>query len=173
MSENNVNNTDNVNNKKSTYFKDSQKRYGEKCKKYTVKFTLNESETSQQIDSSRIANVFFGTKENPQLSNFANRPFIAKFGKMESAKFYNVEQYFQATKMLYIRNYIEYKFGKDNPEVKQLSADINNIIKQILATNSPYVAKEFGYTRIGNDLSVEIQNAISGYFSEHWDKYRA
>ena len=129
-------------------------------------------ETSQQIDSSRIANVFFGTKENPQLSNFANRPFSAKFGKMESAKFYNVEQYFQATKMLYIRNYIEYKFGKDNQEVKQLSADINNIIKQILATNSPYVAKQFGSTRVGRDLSVEIQNAISGYLSEHWDKYR-
>lgn len=130
-------------------------------------------ETSQQIDSSRIANVFFGAKENPQLSNFANRPFSAKFGKMESAKFYNVEQYFQATKMLYIRNYIEYKFGKDNQEVKQLSADINNIIKQILATNSPYVAKQFGSTRVGRDLSVEIQNAISGYLSEHWDKYRA
>lgn len=130
-------------------------------------------ETSQQIDSSRIANVFFGTKENPQLSNFANRPFSAKFGKMESAKFYNVEQYFQATKMLYIRNYIEYKFGKDNPEVKQLSSDINNIIKEILATNSPNVAKEFGSTRVGRDLSVEIQNAISGYLSEHWDKYRA
>lgn len=130
-------------------------------------------ETSQQIDSSRIANVFFGAKENPQLSNFANRPFVAKFGKMESAKFYNVEQYFQATKMLYIRNYIEYKFGKDNQEVKQLSAEINNIIKQILATNSPYVAKEFGSTRVGSNLSVEIQNAISGYLSEHWDKYRA
>ena len=130
-------------------------------------------ETSQQIDSSRIANVFFGTKENPQLSNFADRPFVAKFGKMESAKFHNVEQYFQATKMLYIRNYIEYKFGKDNPEVKQLSTDINNIIKQILATNSPYVAKEFGSTRVGRDLSVEIQNAISGYLSDHWDKYRA
>lgn len=130
-------------------------------------------ETSQQIDSSRIANVFFGAKENPQLSNFANRPFSAKFGKMESAKFYNVEQYFQATKMLYIRNYIEYKFGKDNQEVKQLSAEINNIIKQILATNSPYVAKEFGSTRAGSNLSVETQNAISGYLSEHWDKYRA
>ena len=46
MSENNVNNTDNVNNKKSTYFADSQKRYGEKCVKYTVKYTLNESEVS-------------------------------------------------------------------------------------------------------------------------------
>ena len=46
MSENNVNNTDNVNNKKSTYFKDSQKRYGDKCVKYTVKYTLNESEVS-------------------------------------------------------------------------------------------------------------------------------
>ena len=49
MSENNVNNTDNVNNKKSTYFKDSQKRYGDKCVKYTVKYTLNESEVSSVV----------------------------------------------------------------------------------------------------------------------------
>ena len=33
MSDNNVNSTDNGNNKKSTYFADSQKRYGEKCVK--------------------------------------------------------------------------------------------------------------------------------------------
>ena len=33
MSENNANNTENVNNKKSTYVADSQKRYGEKCVK--------------------------------------------------------------------------------------------------------------------------------------------
>lgn len=49
MSENNVNNTDNVNNKKSTYFADSQKRYGEKCVKYTVKYTLNESDISAVV----------------------------------------------------------------------------------------------------------------------------
>ena len=49
MSENNVNNTDNVNNKKSTYFADSQKRYGEKCGKYTVKYTLNESDVSAVV----------------------------------------------------------------------------------------------------------------------------
>ena len=49
MSENNANNTDNVNNKKSTYFADSQKRYGEKCVKYTVKYTLNESDISAVV----------------------------------------------------------------------------------------------------------------------------
>lgn len=49
MSENNVNNTDNVNNKKSTYFADSQKRYGDKCVKYTVKYTLNESNISAVV----------------------------------------------------------------------------------------------------------------------------
>ena len=49
MSENNVNNTDNANNKKSTYFADSQKRYGEKCVKYTVKYTLNESDISAVV----------------------------------------------------------------------------------------------------------------------------
>lgn len=49
MSDNNVNSIENGNNKKSTYFKDSQKRYGEKCVKYTVKYTLNESDISAVV----------------------------------------------------------------------------------------------------------------------------
>ena len=46
MSDNKENSIENGNNKKSTYFKDSQKRYGEKCVKYTVKYTPNESDVS-------------------------------------------------------------------------------------------------------------------------------
>ena len=46
MSDNIENSVENGNNKKNTYFRDSQKRYGEKCVKYTVKYTLNESEVS-------------------------------------------------------------------------------------------------------------------------------
>ena len=49
MSDNKENSTENGNNKKSTYFKDSQKRYGEKCVKYTVKYTLNESDISAVV----------------------------------------------------------------------------------------------------------------------------
>lgn len=49
MSDNIENSAENRNNKKSTYFKDSQKRYGEKCVKYTVKYTLNESEVSAVV----------------------------------------------------------------------------------------------------------------------------
>ena len=49
MSDNIENSIENGNNKKSTYFKDSQKRYGEKCVKYTVKYTLNESEVSAVV----------------------------------------------------------------------------------------------------------------------------
>ena len=49
MSDNNDNSVENGNNKKSTYFKDSQKRYGEKCVKYTVKYTLNESDISSVV----------------------------------------------------------------------------------------------------------------------------
>ena len=49
MSDNKENSVENGNNKKSTYFKDSQKRYGEKCIKYTVKYTLNESEVSAVV----------------------------------------------------------------------------------------------------------------------------
>ena len=46
MPDNIENSVENGNNKKRTYFRDSQKRYGEKCVKYTVKYTLNESELS-------------------------------------------------------------------------------------------------------------------------------
>ena len=49
MSDNIENSIENGNNKKSTYFKDSQKRYGEKCVKYTVKYTLNESDISTVV----------------------------------------------------------------------------------------------------------------------------
>ena len=46
MSDNNINRVEDIDKKKSTYFAESQKRYGEKCVKYTVKYTLNESEVS-------------------------------------------------------------------------------------------------------------------------------
>ena len=49
MSDNKGNSFKIWNNKKSTYFKDSQKRYGEKCVKYTVKYTLNESDVSAVV----------------------------------------------------------------------------------------------------------------------------
>lgn len=35
--------------KKSTYFAESQKRYGDKCVKYTIKYTLNESDISNVV----------------------------------------------------------------------------------------------------------------------------
>lgn len=50
MSDNKENCVENIDKKKSTYFAESQKRYGEKCKKYTVKFTLNELEKSEKIE---------------------------------------------------------------------------------------------------------------------------
>ena len=46
MSDNNINRVEDIDKKKSTYFAESQKRYGEKCVKYTVKYTLNESDVS-------------------------------------------------------------------------------------------------------------------------------
>ena len=46
MSDNKENSVENGNNKKSTYFAESQKRYGQKCVKYTVKYTPNEYDIS-------------------------------------------------------------------------------------------------------------------------------
>ena len=49
MSDNNINCIEDIDKKKSTYFAESQKRYGEKCVKYTVKYTLNESDISAVV----------------------------------------------------------------------------------------------------------------------------
>ena len=49
MSDNNINRVEDIDKKKSTYFAESQKRYGEKCVKYTVKYTLNESDVSAVV----------------------------------------------------------------------------------------------------------------------------
>ena len=46
MSDNKENSVENGNNKKSTYFAESQKRYAQKCVKYTVKYTPNEDDVS-------------------------------------------------------------------------------------------------------------------------------
>ena len=49
MSDNNINCVEDIDKKKSTYFVESQKRYGKKCVKYTVKYTLNESDISAVV----------------------------------------------------------------------------------------------------------------------------
>lgn len=49
MSDNKENLQENKHNKKSTYYPASQKKYGEKCLKYTVKYTLNESEIAEIV----------------------------------------------------------------------------------------------------------------------------
>ncbi|MBQ8246902.1 MAG: hypothetical protein IJZ42_07195 [Lachnospiraceae bacterium] len=42
---------DNENGKKSTYFAESQKRYNEKCKFYHIKYTLEEKEKAEIVNS--------------------------------------------------------------------------------------------------------------------------
>lgn len=55
MSDNKENLQEKEHNKKSTYYAESQKTYNDKCLKYTIKFTLNESEVAE-IVSRAIAN---------------------------------------------------------------------------------------------------------------------
>lgn len=46
MSDNNINCVEDIDKKKSTYFAESQKRYGAKCVNIAVKYTPNESDVS-------------------------------------------------------------------------------------------------------------------------------
>ena len=59
------------------------------------------------IDSSKKINIYAGTGENAELSNFANRPFTTA----EDLEFENVEGAFQAAKLLYSSVYNSPDFG--------------------------------------------------------------
>lgn len=54
MSDNKVNLQENIHNKKSTYFAESQKRYNDKCKFYHIKYTLEERELAEIVNSAII-----------------------------------------------------------------------------------------------------------------------
>jgi predicted NAD-dependent protein-ADP-ribosyltransferase YbiA (DUF1768 family) len=59
------------------------------------------------IDSSKKINIYAGTGENAELSNFANRPFISSI-VFDDATYQTVEGAFQAAKLNYVKE------GSDN-----------------------------------------------------------
>jgi predicted NAD-dependent protein-ADP-ribosyltransferase YbiA (DUF1768 family) len=71
---------------------------------------VNETQSTKPqpvIDSSKKINIYAGTGENAELSNFANRPFTTADG----VGFENVEGAFQAAKLLYSSVYNSPEFG--------------------------------------------------------------
>jgi predicted NAD-dependent protein-ADP-ribosyltransferase YbiA (DUF1768 family) len=108
---------------------------------------------SDVIDSSKKINIYAGTGENAELSNFAIRPFVpnatkAILGESATIKFNTVEGAFQAAKVLYTNNLSK----EDN--------DFNKSIVGELQTATGAEAKRLG-------------QQIKGLNSSEWDKVSA
>ena len=73
----------------------------------SIKKEAQSTKPQPVIDSSKKINIYAGTGENAELSNFANRPFTTADG----VDFENVEGAFQAAKLLYSSVYNSPEFG--------------------------------------------------------------
>lgn len=86
---------------------------------------LSEAETSKELVSNQSINIYAGTNENADLSNFATRPFNYNIedndGNIKTIKFNSVEQGFHYT--------------------KAITANRQDIADSVLNTNNPKQAK--------------------------------
>jgi len=99
-------------------------------------------------NSSKSINIYYGTNENPELSNFATRSFETEL--FPGYKFLNVESAFQAAKIMY-SNYYYDDNGIINEEGKKL-------IESFIKTNGKE-AKQLGRTVKGLDVEKWDKNA--------------
>lgn len=126
---------------------------------YPENFTTTVDETVEEIPNSvRKINIYAGSGENAELSNFANRPFELKnhSSRLNMIKgdisFKNVEQAFQAAKYTYTGNITENTWqphmlpgGGFGNEMSKEDQDWNyNILNQIINSNSASEAKKLG-----------------------------
>jgi ribA/ribD-fused uncharacterized protein len=96
--------------------------------------------TIAQIPSQKI-NIYAGTGENAELSNFAKRPFEYK-----GQQFQSVEQAFQYTKVA---------------DYTKVSAENNNILEQILETTDGARLRYLGSSKAVSGLNVAQWDAAS------------
>jgi ribA/ribD-fused uncharacterized protein len=96
--------------------------------------------TQPAQQAGNVINIYAGTNENAELSNFANRPFKANYSTLIgdenyefSGDFKSVEQAFQYAKSMFLSNF------KDTDSN-------NNILEKIKNTTSPSKAKSLGRT---------------------------
>jgi predicted NAD-dependent protein-ADP-ribosyltransferase YbiA (DUF1768 family) len=99
-------------------------------------------------------NIYAGTGENAELSNFAKRPFT-----LQGVEYDNVEQYFQLQKFQ-TAGVLEFDYDAKNAQ--EISNKINEIATKIANTKSGAEAKKLGGTRIaGTTLNEEFWNKIN------------
>ena len=102
--------------------------------------TLEESRAEETTQTSEVINIYAGTNENAELSNFANRPVMDALG----VEFKNVEAAFQYAKT-------NWAGGDNNPN--------NDSIRMELQTATGAQAKALGRKIKGLDVKAWDQNS--------------
>jgi predicted NAD-dependent protein-ADP-ribosyltransferase YbiA (DUF1768 family) len=85
--------------------------------KEKVPIEKNAPEGLPEINTSKKINIYAGTNENAELSNFANRPF-----KWGSTTYPTVEHAFQIAKLLYTKSYITEQKAELTKKMLNMSA---------------------------------------------------
>lgn len=120
-------------------------------------------------------NIYAGTGENAELSNFADRPFQFMGEKVSS-----VEAAFQAFKFLSMYDYVYKKIKKEHNinNDRKLQMDLidlklaqQNLRDEILKSNGP-TAKSKGRTRLTSKNPI-VQSAIDEFFNTVWNQRKA
>lgn len=108
---------------------------------------------SASTPSDKTFNIYAGTGENADLSNFAIRPFV-----IEGDEYQSVEQYFQLQKF---QTAGVLEFDYDSPNAQKIADQISKIADEIIKTSNGAKLKSLGGTRIpGTKLNEEFWNKV-------------
>jgi predicted NAD-dependent protein-ADP-ribosyltransferase YbiA (DUF1768 family) len=117
---------------------------------FTKTGLISKSVLSQQSETQTEINIYAGTGENAELSNFATRPFEAKLGIKPLGKFQNIEGAFQAAKLLYTdeglsdlnQPILEQLQGANGKSAKSIGKNIQGLNIEDWNDNSSNIMKE-------------------------------
>lgn len=123
---------------------------------YREEKVVSEGQPAKQPES---INIYAGTGENANLSNFAERPF-----EYRDIRFNNVEQAFQTAKLQTLRN-IFYKYLNVNDSNKRIIAKVDSLLKELENCKTGAEAREIGRTKISSK-SEHPQDLINKFFGD-------
>ena len=134
-------------------------------------FNSNES----QIESETKINIYAGTGENAELSNFAERPFTDEDEDIDE-KWNSVEQYFQHAKYFYSMDILNAARSTATAKDKEDAEFNDKLSDKIIASKNPAEAKRLGlqYRQLNvakwNENSSRImKEAIKSSFEQNPD----
>ena len=106
-------------------------------------------------------NIYAGTGENADLSNFAERPFV-----FQGYNFRSVEQAFQYAKLQGLKQQLIFAGSASS---KRAAEKVDELMRQIMESDSGSQARAIGKTKV-NSRNIDTKDTIDFYFNSIWEK---